>query len=53
MRGILGREDEGGLGIVELPRDLLERLFGQAGCVGDDGEGIAAEGGSVKTSRVR
>ena len=41
---VLGRQDEGLLGIVELARDRLHLLVRQAACVKDDGERVAAEG---------
>ena len=40
---VLGRQDEGLLGVVELARDRLHLLVRQAARVEDDGEGVAAE----------
>ena len=41
---VLGRQDEGLLGVVELARDRLHLLVRQAARVEDDGERVAAEG---------
>ena len=41
---ILGRQDEGGLGEVELARDRLHGAVGDAAAVGKDRELVAGEG---------
>ncbi len=40
---IRGREDERRLRVVELARDVLQPVLGDAGGVGEDGELVAAE----------
>jgi hypothetical protein len=48
--GIAGRQHEGGLREVELPRQLLHRPLVDPSGVGEHRELVAAEGRSVNTS---
>jgi hypothetical protein len=53
VRGIVRREHERRLGVVELRCDRLHLLGRQAARVDDDPERVPAKGRSVKTSIVR